>query len=697
MMTFDLKNMSIAHWFCDKEKHRCGYCKNDNGSLSNGMWTETLTVEDYQALIDRGWRRSGKYCYKPVMHQTCCPQYTIKCDSLNFSLSKSQKKVIKKFNKYLENGILSKKDIPLEAQCSEGYDNSSVFVKECPNINFSEFSNKPIEMHIWLRVNLVHKKKFNLKSGFREGVGADSSKPPCKKAKLLRLERKKEKLLKKGENFERATPVGQVEKTIEQFLDEFPQNSKHKLRITLERMSKSHELFKTSSKLFRTYQTKIHSEAVDECDEEQFFNFLVQSPLKPVKFPHGVDGPGYGSFHQQYWINDKLVAVGVIDILPRCVSSVYFFYDPDYRNLTLGTYGSLRRVQFTRSLHEKVPEISNYYMGFYIHSCQKMRYKGKLVPSFLLCPETYHWIPIEKCIAKLDVNKYARLAHMDELDQNEPNQSDIDQIKVIYDYKLMRFRDYKSCSNKKTKKCCDKQYYEEEKPLEIIDDQDMVNDCLIEKSVIWENKLLKEMNTNLRENVKQLKEKIGNLETENFELKEIVNKEKKQTKSHEKLINIITETLKEKFDCNFEMLGKKINILDLKIESLSMYKTEKDKSIKEQKTLSTEKQQTLPRYNSSGISKQLDTGTPKQLNTETTKQLILTKASTSNQNNLVILEDHQKHIMNEIINLETNERSQGESMTQKQQNNDNWQIVQRKKEETLVKQKTMKNLKEQNQ
>lgn len=56
------------------------------------------------------------------------------------------------------------------------------------------------------------------------------------------------------------------------------------------------------------------------------------------------DGPemGYGSFHQQYWLDDKLIAVGVIDILPGCVSSVYFFYDPDYSFLSLGTYGSLR-------------------------------------------------------------------------------------------------------------------------------------------------------------------------------------------------------------------------------------------------------------------------------------------------------------------------------------------------------------------
>lgn len=55
---------------------------------------------------------------------------------------------------------------------------------------------------------------------------------------------------------------------------------------------------------------------------------------------------GYGSFHQQYWLDDKLIAVGVIDILPGSVSSVYFFYDPDYNFLSLGTYGSLRWVLF---------------------------------------------------------------------------------------------------------------------------------------------------------------------------------------------------------------------------------------------------------------------------------------------------------------------------------------------------------------
>lgn len=38
------------------------------------------------------------------MKQTCCPQYTIRCEALNFKLSNSHKKVIKRVNRFLISG-----------------------------------------------------------------------------------------------------------------------------------------------------------------------------------------------------------------------------------------------------------------------------------------------------------------------------------------------------------------------------------------------------------------------------------------------------------------------------------------------------------------------------------------------------------------------------------------------------------------
>nr|CAI5853600.1 unnamed protein product [Callosobruchus analis] len=484
------------------------------------MWADTLTVEDYQNLIDRGWRRSGKYCYKPTMDETCCPQYTIKCDVQNFSLSKSQKKVIKKFNKFVQDGILNKKD--RDTSNMEGEDNVQEhlidFKKDIAPINIGavEGSNiqesentsnidikdspKPNNSKVEPNIIPTSEPPSDQKHKSNSSIGKscmDQSRPPSKKAKILRLERKKEKLMKKGLILEEKVP--EPPKSIEQFIEEIPDNVKGKLKlrlvptsepsivfdttkdaefelykkyqitvhddppekcsmkgftrflvtsplkIKLHRMSKESESFIASAGLYQKYQMCIHNDSIEQCDEENFYQFLVESPLKPENVP---EGPGYGSFHQQYWIDEKLIAVGVIDILPRCVSSVYFFYDPDYRSLTLGTYGALREVYFTRSLQKTLPDLKSYYMGFYIHSCQKMRYKGRLTPSFLLCPETYQWFPIGKCIKLLDESKYARLAeNLDAIDENLPSERDIMHMLVVYKYRLMMFKDLKKISD----------------------------------------------------------------------------------------------------------------------------------------------------------------------------------------------------------------------------------------------------------
>ena len=48
-----------------RNSHSCGYCKScGDTSVSHGFTAHRLTVEDYQALVDRGWRRSGRWLYK---------------------------------------------------------------------------------------------------------------------------------------------------------------------------------------------------------------------------------------------------------------------------------------------------------------------------------------------------------------------------------------------------------------------------------------------------------------------------------------------------------------------------------------------------------------------------------------------------------------------------------------------------------
>jgi arginyl-tRNA---protein transferase len=58
---------------------------------------------------------------------------------------------------------------------------------------------------------------------------------------------------------------------------------------------------------------------------------IPYSSAKPQHLPEA-----YGSYHQMYRLDGELIALGVIDILPNCVSSVYFMYDPDWQKYSFG-------------------------------------------------------------------------------------------------------------------------------------------------------------------------------------------------------------------------------------------------------------------------------------------------------------------------------------------------------------------------
>ncbi|KAF7278946.1 hypothetical protein GWI33_007810 [Rhynchophorus ferrugineus] len=498
----DILSKSLALWHSELD-NRCGYCKQSSGNISYGMTTENLSVQDYKNLIDRGWRRSGNFCYKPTMNKTCCPQYTIRCDVENFSVNKSHKKIIKKFNSYLKDGMTLHCNLLDVEEQSEGNE-EHIDIKQMQvdianmssdiKMNTSEgnivgdtcSSSNTITANTMKSVNAeenVNCETSNVKKLVKAGKGPDPNKPPCKKAKLLRLERKKQKSLFKNIEIPKKKQINNSQKSLYDLLQDIPpdssldlklkivptygsqwdkvQNLEYELykkyqiiihndsleklslsrflrflvhtplKLNLVAMNRDSDTFAVSEELYKRYQIFIHDE---QPQEDEFYYFLVNTPLEHEPFPEGVYGPGYGSFHQQYWIGEKLIAVGVIDILPGCVSSVYFFYDPDYSNLSLGTYGILREIQLVERL-------------------RNMRYKGKLRPSYLLCPETYVWMPIENCLPKLDVNKYSRLN--DDPDASEEDQfseMDLCDMKIFSDHKILDARTYlctyKSSRNK---------------------------------------------------------------------------------------------------------------------------------------------------------------------------------------------------------------------------------------------------------
>ncbi|CAM9837434.1 unnamed protein product, partial [Chrysoparadoxa australica] len=166
--------------------------------------------------------------------------------------------------------------------------------------------------------------------------------------------------------------------------------------------------------LYQKYQVHVHGDKASDCSQSQFVRFLVDSPLVPAKVEGGTYQQGYsmpcGSYHQHYRLDGRLIAVGVVDILPHCLSSVYCFYEPDMHWLSLGTLTALKEIEWVRQASKSRPGMDYYYIGYYIHDCPKMSYKGTFGPSELLCPERYAWVPMEKCRGLLDKKKYCRLS-----------------------------------------------------------------------------------------------------------------------------------------------------------------------------------------------------------------------------------------------------------------------------------------------
>jgi arginine-tRNA-protein transferase len=126
----------------------------------------------------------------------------------------------------------------------------------------------------------------------------------------------------------------------------------------------------------------------------------------------------------KYTYEGKVIGIGVVDIVDDGLSSVYFFYDPAFKEYRLGVFSSIIEIEYVRWMRLSFPEFRYYYMGFYISNSEKMNYKGNsfdivvdYMPCQLLCPITYHFVDFtEEIKAKVEridkgEEKDIRLAH----------------------------------------------------------------------------------------------------------------------------------------------------------------------------------------------------------------------------------------------------------------------------------------------
>ena len=81
--------------------------------------------------------------------------------------------------------------------------------------------------------------------------------------------------------------------------------------------------------------------------------------------------PSCPARQSEYYIDNRLMAVGFLDVSTEAVSSVYFIYHPDILRFSPGTFSVLREISYAGSLGLKY-----YYLGYYINCNSRMSYKN---------------------------------------------------------------------------------------------------------------------------------------------------------------------------------------------------------------------------------------------------------------------------------------------------------------------------------
>lgn len=117
---------------------------------------------------------------------------------------------------------------------------------------------------------------------------------------------------------------------------------------------------------YHTERTETRGWKLNEMDEDKYIKMFVE-------------GAGEFGYEIRYFKDAKLIGVDYIDIVKDGISSIYFFSDPDYAQLSLGTYSLLIQIDIAKQLGLKY-----IYLGYVVRENASLVYKLKYKPHELL-------------------------------------------------------------------------------------------------------------------------------------------------------------------------------------------------------------------------------------------------------------------------------------------------------------------------
>ncbi|WP_020468466.1 arginyltransferase [Zavarzinella formosa] len=88
-----------------------------------------------------------------------------------------------------------------------------------------------------------------------------------------------------------------------------------------------------------------------------------------------------------YYLDGILIAVGYVDVVPRGLSAIYFYYDPDHRDRSLGTFNVMRILEEVARRNMPFG-----YLGYFVEGCPSVSYKKNFGPNEVIGPDG-KWVP----------------------------------------------------------------------------------------------------------------------------------------------------------------------------------------------------------------------------------------------------------------------------------------------------------------
>jgi arginyl-tRNA--protein-N-Asp/Glu arginylyltransferase len=129
-------------------------------------------------------------------------------------------------------------------------------------------------------------------------------------------------------------------------------------------------------------------------DHLQRFNRPGQGS-SPEDFAFSFYDPTIPALEFCYHVDGQLVAVGIVNVTPHALSSVYFTYRLSYAKLSLGTFSAIAEIEHARRLGK-----DHVYLGYYVGANHFMAYKARYLPNEILTASG-QWISFYDAIGNL--------------------------------------------------------------------------------------------------------------------------------------------------------------------------------------------------------------------------------------------------------------------------------------------------------